>query len=318
MIDQFGRTINYLRISVTDRCNLRCQYCMPEEGVEKKKHRDILSFEEIDALVSKMAEMGVNKIRITGGEPLVRKNLTLLISMINRHESIREITMTTNGIYLAEHADALKSAGLKRVNISLDSLKPDRYQAITRGGDLSMVLKGIEAAKRVGLSPIKINVVLMKGVNDDEIDDFIALTKDEPIEVRFIELMPVGEDGHGSTQHYLSNTTVLDKYPNMKCLPKKDPSSPATYYQLPEYVGKVGLISPISGKFCEMCNRVRLSADGFLKYCLHSNEEIALKPLLKDEALLEHTLRRTVFMKPEEHQIDEGQFLNKHMVQIGG
>ena len=318
MIDQFGRTINYLRLSVTDRCNLRCKYCMPEEGIDKLEHGDILRFEEIDTIVGHMANLGIDKVRITGGEPLVRRGIVDLIKMLHRHELIREIAMTTNGLLLAEMAEDLKKAGLRRVNISMDSLNPMRYQTMTRGGDLNKVLEGIEAAKRVGLTPIKINVVLIKGFNDDEIADFVKMTADSDIDVRFIELMPIGEVATWSKEHFMSNQEVLERVPELMPMISKDPSSPAVYYKLPNGKGKVGLISPISCKFCENCNRVRMTADGFLKYCLHSNEEIALKPLLKNEKLLIHTLRRTIFDKPEEHTLETGQFMVRNMVEIGG
>lgn len=318
MIDQFGRTINYLRLSVTDRCNLRCKYCMPEEGVEKLRHEDILRIEEIDTIVGHMAHLGIDKVRITGGEPLVRRGIVDLIQKLHSHDTIREIAMTTNGILLAEMADDLKRAGLRRVNISMDSLKPMRYQAMTRGGNLNKVFEGIEAAKRVGLTPIKINVVLIKGFNDDEIVDFVKLTEGNDIDVRFIELMPIGEVATWSQDHFMSNQEVLERVPELIPMIAKDPSSPAVYYKLPNGKGKVGLISPISCKFCENCNRVRMTSEGFLKYCLHSNEEIALRPLLKNEKLLIHTLRRTIFDKPEEHQLENGHFMVRNMVEIGG
>lgn len=318
MIDQYGRTINYLRLSVTDRCNLRCQYCMPEEGVEKINHEDILSYEEISKIVEVMSGMGVDKIRITGGEPLVRPGIEELIKMLNAHDQVREIVMTTNGTLLADKAEALKKAGLKRVNISLDTLDPDKFKYMTRGGNLEDVLAGIEAAKRVGLTPLKINVVLINGFNDDEIEKFVMMTKDDAIDVRFIELMPIGEVANWSKSHFISNQLVLERVPELKATTRQDPSSPANYYKLPESKGRVGLISPISCKFCDMCNRVRITSDGFLKQCLHGHEELALRPLLKSVQLLEHTLKRSVFEKPEEHEIEKGTSLNRNMVEVGG
>lgn len=318
MIDQYGRTINYLRLSVTDRCNLRCQYCMPEEGVEKLNREDILSYEEISKIVEVMSGMGVDKIRITGGEPLVRPGIEELIKMLNAHDQVREIVMTTNGTLLADKAEALKKAGLKRVNISLDTLDPDKFKFMTRGGNLEDVLAGIEAAKRVGLTPLKINVVLINGFNDDEIEKFVMMTKDDSIDVRFIELMPIGEVANWSKSHFISNQMVLERMPELKATTRQDPSSPANYYKLPDAKGRVGLISPISCKFCDMCNRVRITSDGFLKQCLHGHEELALRPLLKSVQLLEHTLKRTVFEKPEEHEIEKGSALNRNMVEVGG
>lgn len=318
MIDQYGRTINYLRLSVTDKCNLRCKYCMPEDGIEKVKHEDILSYEEITQVVEIMSQMGVDKIRITGGEPLVRAGIVDLVGMLSRLDSVREVTMTTNGILLSSMAEALKKAGLKRVNISVDSLNPARFKEMTRGGDLSAVIAGIDAAKKHGLTPIKLNVVLINGFNDDEIQDFVNLTMDDEIDVRFIELMPIGEVTRWNKSHFVSNKIVLERIPELIPTISKDPSSPATYYKLPGGKGKVGLISPISCKFCDMCNRIRVTSEGFLKQCLHSNEEIALRPLIKSIPLLEHTLRRTVFEKPEEHQIEEGRVMGRNMVEVGG
>lgn len=318
MIDQYGRTINYLRLSVTDRCNLRCKYCMPEEGIDKVRHEDILTYEEITEVVQVMSQMGVDKIRITGGEPLVRPGIVDLVRQLTKLDSVNEVTMTTNGILLADNAEALKKAGLRRVNISIDTLNPTRFKEMTRGGDLSKVIAGIEAAKKHGLTPVKLNVVLIGGFNDDEIQDFVNLTRDEAIEVRFIELMPLGEVAKWNKSHFISNKVVLERMPELIPTISKDPSSPATYYKLPDGKGKVGLISPISCKFCDMCNRVRITSEGFLKQCLHSNEEIALKPLIKSVTLLERTLRRTVFEKPEEHKIDEGRIMERNMVEVGG
>ncbi|OPL08706.1 MAG: cyclic pyranopterin phosphate synthase MoaA [delta proteobacterium ML8_F1] len=318
MIDGQGRNINYLRISVTDRCNLRCKYCMPEKGVEKIAREDILSYEEIDKIVGVMARLGVDKIRLTGGEPLVRPDIVTLVKKIRSHPQIREITMTTNGIYLEEMAEDLKKAGLNRVNISLDTLNPQGYREMTRGGDLKKALKGIQAARQAGLTPIKINVVLINGFNDGEIEDFVAMTRDEAVDVRFIELMPIGEVANWSKSHFISNEEVLRRVPGLVPVKGDDPSSPATYYRLPRGKGKVGLISPISCKFCSLCNRIRLTSEGFLKPCLHSDEEIPLRPLVDSPDLLEATLRRTVFNKPAEHHLEEGKIISRNMFKIGG
>jgi cyclic pyranopterin phosphate synthase len=291
---------------------------MPEEGVEKLGHEDILSYEEISKIVEVMSGMGVDKIRITGGEPLVRPGIVELVKMLNAHDQVREITMTTNGTLLADKAEALKKAGLKRVNISMDTLNPDKFKAMTRGGNLEDVLAGIEAAKKSGLTPLKINVVLINGFNDDEIEDFVMLTKDDAIDIRFIELMPIGEVANWSKSHFVSNKIVLERVPALMSTTRQDPSSPASYYKLPDAKGRVGLISPISCKFCEMCNRVRITSDGFLKQCLHGHEELALRPLLKSVQLLEHTLKRAVFEKPEAHEIEKGEALSRNMVEVGG
>ena len=318
MIDGYGRKINYLRLSVTDRCNLRCRYCMPEEGVEKLNHNDILSLEEIDEMVSSFVSLGIDKIRVTGGEPLVRSGIVSLIKMIRMHSEIKDLALTTNGLLLKEMARSLKEAGLDRVNVSIDSLNPEKYFRMTRGGSLETVLEGIEEAKRVGLAPIKINVVIIGGFNDDEIIDFVRMTENEAIDVRFIELMPIGEVAKWSIKNYLPNTVVLDKVPELIPVMSKDPSSPAKYYKLPNGKGKVGLISPISCKFCTNCNRIRLTSEGKLKYCLHSDEEFDLKKAMDDQLDLTKFIQESVLKKPLEHQIGKGETVARNMVQVGG
>ena len=281
MKDQFGRKINYLRISVTDLCNLRCIYCMPKEGIPKIQHEDILSVEEIEEIVKVFVKLGVNKIRLTGGEPLVRKGILDIVERIGKLEGIRDFAMTTNGLLLKEYAKDLRALGLKRVNISLDTLDDKKYSSITRIGSLQRVMKGIEAAKEVGLTPIKINTVLVGGFNDDEIEDLVRLTEKEEIDVRFIELMPIGEAIKLKADHFLSNEIVLQRVPNLIKIDGEDPSSPAVYYKLPNGKGKIGLINPVSCKFCKNCNRVRLTSQGKLKLCLHSDVEIDLREALR-------------------------------------
>lgn len=210
LMDPFGRIHDYLRISVTDRCNLRCVYCMPEEGMQFEPTERILSYEEITSIVKALAPLGIRKLRLTGGEPLVRKGLDQLIAMLSAIPGIEDIALTTNGIYLAAYADLLKAAGLTRVNISLDSLKPERFASITRGGKVQRVLDGIKASQKAGFHPIKLNVVLMKGVNDDEVEDFLRMTRDEPIHIRFIEYMPIGDSGDGWRSGYLPLEHVLE------------------------------------------------------------------------------------------------------------
>lgn len=318
MIDGFGRKINYLRLSITDRCNLRCQYCMPEEGVEKLKHSDILSLEEIDEIISAFVDMGIDKIRLTGGEPLIRNGIVTLVEKIKNHPEIKDLALTTNGLLLKTMAEPLKAAGLDRVNISIDSLKPDKYFRMTRGGSLDDVLAGIEEAKKVGLTPIKLNVVIIGGFNDDEIVDFVKLTEDDDIDVRFIELMPIGEVAKWSIKNYLPNTVVLDRVPDLVELVSKDPSSPAKYYRLPNGKGRVGLISPISCKFCSDCNRIRLTSEGKLKYCLHSDEEFDLKWAIDQKLVLRDYIQASVLKKPLEHQIGKTNTVLRNMVQVGG
>lgn len=316
--DNFDRKIEYLRISVTNRCNSRCKYCMPPEGVELKSHDDILSFEEIINIVSVFAKLGVKKIRLTGGEPLVRRGIVDLVKKISDIEGINEITLTTNGLLLKKYAKKLKEAGLDRVNISIDSLDKEKYSLITRGSSLKDVFEGIEEAKKVGLDPIKLNTVLVKDFNDGEIEDLVNLTKDNNYDVRFIELMTIGDTSSWSKDRYLSNETVLEKIKDLKPVIKKDKSSPADYYQISGYKGRVGLINPISCGFCESCNRVRLTSIGSLKLCLHSDEEYDLRKYAYDKVKLEEKILEIIKEKPKEHKLNEGVVIKKNMFQIGG
>lgn len=320
MHDTCGRKIDYLRISVTDLCNLRCKYCIPEKGVPLKRHEDILTYEEILRVVQEAAALGVTKVRITGGEPLVRREIAELIRGIAAIPGIRDIGLTTNGLLLAEQAAALKAAGLHRVNISLDTLNAEKYSEITRGGELAQVLAGIQAAREAGLTPIKINAVLIGGFNDDEIEAFVALTQAEPMDVRFIELMPIGEASTWSAGHFISNETVLKRIPALMPLADQDARSPARYYQLPGAQGKIGLINPISSHFCASCNRLRLTADGRLKPCLNTDTEISLKPSLRGDESLRSRLLEAARLKPESHDILTADYkpVARNMHQIGG
>ncbi len=320
MLDGEGREINYLRISVTDLCNLRCRYCIPEEGIIKKCHSDILSMEEIEEIVKVSTKLGVNKVRLTGGEPLVRRGIVGLVQKISEIPGINEVALTTNGTLLGQYAKDLKKAGLKRVNISLDTLQEDRYEYITNGGKLKNVLEGIRAAKEVGLTPLKLNVVLVKGFNDDEIDDFINLTIENEYDIRFIELMPIGDNGDWSKEHCISNNIVLEKYPNLIPIINKDKSAPAQHYKLPGAKGRVGLINPISSHFCSSCNRIRLTADGKIKPCLHSNDEVDIKTDLREKRDILPIIVNAVKIKPKEHHMNEKNYnpINREMVQIGG
>ena len=316
--DNFDRKIEYLRISVTNRCNSRCKYCMPPEGIELKSHDEILSFEEITNIVSVFAKLGVKKIRLTGGEPLVRRGIVDLVKKISDIEGINEITLTTNGLLLKKYAKKLKEAGLDRVNISIDSLDKEKYSLITRGSSLKDVFEGIEEAKKVGLEPIKLNTVLVKDFNDNEIEDLVNLTKDNNYDVRFIELMSIGDTSNWSKDRYLSNETVLKKIKDLKPVIKKDKSSPADYYQISGYKGRVGLINPISCGFCDNCNRVRLTSNGNLKLCLHSDEEYNLRKYAYDKVKLEEKILEMIKEKPKEHKLNEGVVIKKNMFQIGG
>ncbi len=318
MKDTYGRALNYLRVSVTDRCNLRCRYCMPEEGIKKIQHEEMLSLEAIETMVRAMADLGVQKVRLTGGEPLIRNGIVGLIKNLNNISGIKELVLTTNGLRLGSMAADLKAAGLKRVNISLDTLNPEKFKYMTRGGNLQEVLEAIEVAKKVGLTPIKINVVLIRGFNDDEIEQFVEWTRNEPIEIRFIELMPIGEVANWSSENFMSNQAVLDRVPELSICQGMDVTSPATLYQLKEAKGRVGLISPISCKFCDQCNRIRLTSTGQLKYCLHSNEETNLRPYLEDISAMKAMILEAVALKPRQHKLEEGHTISRNMVEVGG
>lgn len=318
MLDSYGRKINYLRISVTDLCNLRCKYCMPEKGINKLLHQEILKLEEIQNITECFIEKGIDKVRITGGEPLVRKGILKLVEGIGRLNKVKDLAITTNGILLKQYASDLKNTGLNRVNISLDTLDKKKYTQITKGGQIKNVLEGIEEAKKVGLKPIKLNVVIIKGFNIDEIKSFVNLTKYEDIDVRFIELMPIGAIKYWSISRYCSNDIVLKEVPELVKVEKIDISSPARYYKLPGGKGRIGLINPISCKFCDNCNRIRLTADGKIKSCLHSDEEIDIKTQLRSGKAIEELIEDIIENKPKEHRLEEGNYINRDMTAIGG
>ncbi len=316
MKDNFGRDINYLRISITDKCNLRCKYCMPEEGISKVKHEDVMTIDEYLSVAKVFKNLGISKIRITGGEPLVKKGVIDLISGFKKI-GIEEITMTTNGLLLSKMAKELKEAGLSRVNISLDSLEEEKYRDITRGGNLHDVLEGIEACKKYGITPIKINSVAMKDVNINEFRDFVNLTRDEDVSVRFIELMPIGE-AIKYKDKFVSNDELLSLYPELKPMEALDKSSPAKYYKLPNGKGNVGFINPMSCKFCGTCNRVRLTSKGQLLMCLHSNIHIDILQSLREGKDIEKLIIDAIYAKPETHHLLEGEYNSTDMNEIGG
>lgn len=318
MKDSFGREINYLRISLTDRCNLRCEYCMPEDGVRKIKHDDLLTLEEIYEITKVFVDLGINKIRLTGGEPLVRLGVLDLIKNISELDGVNEVAMTTNGQLLGEYARDLKDAGLTRLNISLDTLDKEKYKEITRGGDLDKVLEGIKKAKEIGLTPIKINTVLIGGFNEDEIPKLVNLTKDQKIDVRFIELMPIGEAAGFAKSKFIPNSKVLEIASGLEAVEAEDKSSPAVYYKLPNALGKVGIINPISCKFCSSCNRVRLTSTGVLKLCLHSNREIDLREAFRNKEDIKSIIEEAIFSKEEEHHLENKKYISRNMNQIGG
>ena len=323
--DSFQRPINYLRISVTDRCNLRCVYCMPAEGVELMSHEDILTYEEIHTVARAAAELGINKVRLTGGEPLVRSGLSELIRMLAQIDGIDDISLTTNGTLLSHCAAELKRAGLQRVNVSLDTLKPDKFSLITRSNlALDDVLAGIEAARSVGLDPVKLNMVVVSGVNDDEILDFTAKTIDEGWHVRFIEFMSLG--GVGSSNSRFTSVSEMRKRLEQvgelqPCLPDVG-NGPARYFRFPNARGTVGFITPVSEHFCFHCNRLRLTADGRLRLCLLAEDEIDLRQSLRSGASLaelKQLIEAAAADKPLRHRLAEGLTSeDRPMTQVGG
>ena len=318
MLDKKGRKIDYLRVSLTDRCNLRCVYCMPEEGITKKAHNDIVRFEDLEKVISAFAALGIKKVRFTGGEPLILKGIEKLIRFTSSIQSIYDVSLTTNGILLYDKAKELKLSGLNRVNISLDTLNKDKYKEITRGGDINKVFSAIEKCISIDLKPVKINVVLMRGINDDEVNDFINLTKDMPVQVRFIELMPIGEGLKLYEKSSMKIDEIIDKHKELIHI--KDKSNVASVYKIDGAKGTVGFISPMSCKFCNDCNRVRLTSMGYIKPCLHSNEEINLKPYFNDEKKLRKVIEDAIYNKPDEHhlEVDKKSKTDKMMYQIGG
>lgn len=313
MKDRFGRDITYLRISVTDLCNLRCKYCMPESGVESLCHSDILSLEEIVEIVKVAAKNGIKKIRLTGGEPLVRCGFVHLCKEISKIEQIEDIAITTNGVHLKNMADDLFENKVKRINFSLDTLVKEKYNDITRRNDFDKTMESLFYAIEKGFK-VKLNVVLIGGFNDDEIENFVKLANDYDLEVRFIELMQIGETANWSKDKFVSNKIVLEKVPKLEF---DGVSGVAKIYKIKGQKGKIGLISPISCSFCSDCNRIRLTSDGKLKPCLHSKDEINLKGLSGEE--LEEVFKRGIFDKPEKHHLEEGKSESaRDMNKIGG
>lgn len=313
MKDRFGRNITYFRISVTDLCNLRCKYCMPESGVESLCHSDILSIEEIVEIVKVASKNGIKKIRLTGGEPLVRRGFINLCKQISEINEIEDIAITTNGVYLKEMADELFENKVRRINFSLDTLIKEKYNDITRRNDFDKTMESLFYAIKKGFK-VKINVVLIGGFNDDEIEDFVNLANKYDFEVRFIELMQIGETANWSKDKFISNKVVLEKVPKLEF---DGVSGVAKIYKIKGQKGRIGLISPISCSFCEDCNRIRLTSDGKLKPCLHSKDEINLKGLSGEE--LEEVFKRGIYEKPEKHHLEDGKSESaRDMNKIGG
>ena len=317
MIDEYGREISYLRLSVTELCNLRCRYCMPEDGVCKKRHEDMLTREEMLDAVKAAAELGIRKVRITGGEPLVKRDILSICRGVARTEGIEEVCITTNGLLLPELAKPLREAGVSRVNISLDTLDEKKYAYITRRGSLAGAVAGIKAALDAGFDKVKINAVLIGGFNDEEIPALAELTRRYPLDLRFIELMPMLDSREFGPEAFIPCSVVTDKLPELQ--PEPQDRGVARLFRLPGAMGRIGLISPVSSHFCAACNRIRLTADGKIKPCLHSGQEFSVKGL-DHEGMLEQ-LRAAILAKPACHQELSAQSLShagRNMNQIGG
>jgi cyclic pyranopterin phosphate synthase len=326
LLDPFRRKINYLRISITDRCNLRCRYCMPEEGISLIPHEEILTYEEILRIVHVFATEGISKVRLTGGEPLVRKGVVDFVSHLSHIKEIKDLSLTTNGILLKEFAQDLKRAGLKRINISLDSLKKERFCQITRRDGFEKVWAGIEEALKVGLSPIKINVVAIQGLNEDEIESFARLTLHLPLTVRYIEYMPAGNGEEWKESNILTIPQIknrLESIGKLIPIPSDRWDGPAKRFRIEGAIGEIGLIGAVSSHFCDDCNRLRLTPDGKIRTCLFSDEETDVKELLRNggsDRNLREQLLAAIKKKPERHPINTHQFkkCQRNMSAIGG
>ena len=309
LIDPFGRRIEYVRLSVTDRCDLRCRYCLPEGFRDFEEPEHWLDFDEIERVIAAFARLGTRRVRLTGGEPLVRKNLPELARRLARLPGIEDLSLSTNATRLARMADALRAAGVCRLNVSLDSLRPDRFRDITRG-KLSRVLDGLAAARRAGFSPIKINMVVMRGINDDETRDMVEFCIEHGFTLRFIETMPMGDTGRDASRHYKSLQEVRRELEqHYELVPGVMPGGgPARYVEVAGTGLRIGFITPISQHFCETCNRVRLAADGTLFLCLGQDDRVELRPLLRggaSDAELKQAIRDAVARKPERHEFRE-------------
>jgi cyclic pyranopterin phosphate synthase len=321
--DQFGRSIEYLRISVTDRCNFRCVYCMPLDGLDWLPKQEILSYEEITEVVRQLAPLGLRRLRITGGEPTIRPDLVALVRMLRAVPGIEDIALSTNGVKLPELAVPLRNAGLDRVNMSADSLRPDRIAAIARRNIRFEPVMAASAATAAGLDPVKLNVVVMRGINDDEIQDFARLTLAHPWHVRFIELMPVGEMANLTWDHVVPSDEVLQRVAELGALASADGpargNGPATYYRLAGAVGTVGVITPMTHTYCGSCNRVRLTADGRLRTCLYGDHEVNLRDPLRAGDALGPLFVQALADKPKEHNLLQMKVGGlKALSQVGG
>jgi cyclic pyranopterin phosphate synthase len=327
-VDAYERKIDYLRISVTDRCNLRCVYCMPPEGIDLAESKNILRYEEIMRLVRLSAAHGISKIRVTGGEPLVRKGIIEFLHDVASTPGIKDLSLTTNGVLLKSYAQQLKDAGLKRVNVSLDSLKRERFLQMTRGDNLKEVLEGLEEAQKVGLTPVKLNMVVIKGFNDDEIVDFALMSKTRPYHIRYIEYMPFNTQEGWQRDKCITAKEIKERIeqsiePLEQVTDTNGAAGPARRFRFKDAPGEIGLISPVSEHFCGSCNRLRLTSDGKLRTCLFSDNEIDLRTPLRDgsaDEVIENILMAAVKEKPKGHTINENIFkkCSRTMSLIGG
>jgi cyclic pyranopterin phosphate synthase len=322
LIDQFGREINYLRLSLTPRCNLNCIYCRPGHcppGFDPSAQAQLMTPAEIDRLVGVLASIGISKIRLTGGEPLIRDDLEEIISRIRRHPEIKDLSLTTNGQDLAPRAAALKAAGLMRINISLDSLQKDRFEKITGNGSLQRALDGIDASLAAGLDPVKLNTVLMRGINDDELDALFELTRTRPLALRLIELMPMNQES-ADPERLITGTEILARYPQLTRVADSYPGQPSEDYRLPGHVGTIGLIRPLSHRFCSTCNRIRITADGKIKGCLGKDDETNLRPFFaqQDDQTMREFIAASIYAKPLGHHFELAQTPVRGMDRTGG
>lgn len=310
LIDPFQRKIEYVRLSVTDRCDLRCFYCMPKGFDGFNEPEDWLTFDEIERVISAFTALGVKRVRITGGEPLARRHLPDLVKRLHNSTAVEDLSLSTNAVQLARHAESLYDAGISRINVSLDSLKADRFAKITGGGKLEKVLKGLQKARETGFQPIKINMVAMRGINDDEFSDMLQFCIDNDFALRFIETMPIGDTGRDATETYLNLQDVRrDIEREFELVPAVMPGGgPARYFRIKNSNTRIGFITPISQHFCETCNRVRLSVDGTLYLCLGQEDSVALRPHLRQGISnegLEELIVQAIAQKPERHEFRE-------------
>ncbi len=323
LTDLFDRTISYLRVSLTDQCNLRCVYCTPAP-LSKLNHGELLTYEELLRVINICVDLGIKKVRLTGGEPLVRRNIDSFIKGLADISGLEDIRLTTNGVYLEKYGDLLLKAGVRKLNISLDTLKPERFREITGVDCFTKVWRGIEMACNKGFSPVKLNMVAMRGVNDDELVDFARLSLERPLQVRYIEFMPIGNSAVWGKEKYIPSTEIMEKLSvlgELEPVVQKNMDGPAKVYKIPGSMGSIGFISPLSHQFCEKCNRLRLTSEGKLRSCLLSDKESDLRELLRSGASddqIAQLVIQAIEAKPQGHKVVEGENCHGRMSRIGG